>query len=143
MQDNNPLTIHLKNSSSPTPPVFRPRRKFRKNRLVAFVVAVVLLAGLVGAGVYFYLRTTPSIPSTNATDTNQTVEKVGKLMLLPQETPTIAVVSDLNKLKDQKFFAHAERGDVVLMYAHEQKAILYSPSQNKIIEVAPITNDTK
>jgi len=64
---------------------------------------------------------------------------VGKLMVLPEgETPTIATVSDPDKLKDQAFFAHAKTGDKVLIYAKAKKAILYSPTDNRIVEVAAI-----
>ncbi|MBA3732855.1 hypothetical protein H0W91_00580 [Patescibacteria group bacterium] len=67
------------------------------------------------------------------------VFQVGKLMVLPaNEQPTVATVSDPSKLKDQPFFAHAEAGDKVLIYQTSQKAILYRPSVNKIIEVSPI-----
>jgi hypothetical protein len=77
---------------------------------------------------------------TTPKDTQDVVDKVGKLMVLPDETPTIAVVSDVTKLQGQAFFANAHQGDIVLMYANARKAILYSPSLNKIVEDAPITN---
>jgi hypothetical protein len=67
------------------------------------------------------------------------VGEVGKLMVLPEgETPTIATVTDPEKLAGQAFFANASSGDKVLLYTNAKKAILYSPSQNKILEVAPI-----
>ena len=67
------------------------------------------------------------------------VGEVGKLMVLPEgETPTIATVTDPEKLTGQAFFANASSGDKVLLYTNAKKAILYSPSQNKILEVAPI-----
>lgn len=69
------------------------------------------------------------------------IDKVGALIILPDdETPTIATVSDLDKLKGQPFFAKAELGDKVLIYARAQKAILYRPSSNKIIELAPLSD---
>lgn len=69
----------------------------------------------------------------------QTISKVGHLMLLPtNETPTMATVSDPEKLKDQTFFAHASLGDKVLIYTQSKKAILYSPSKNMIIEVSSL-----
>lgn len=67
------------------------------------------------------------------------VGEVGKLMVLPEgETPTIATVTDPEKLSGQAFFATASAGDKVLLYTNAKKAILYSPSQGKILEVAPI-----
>lgn len=71
------------------------------------------------------------------------VEKVGQLITLPSdEQPTIATVTDLDALKDQPFFANAAVGDKVLIYTNASKAILYRPSDNKIIEKAPLQVDS-
>lgn len=71
-------------------------------------------------------------------------EKVSLLMDIPSEKPTIATISDASKLKDQPFFAKAQNDDKVLIFNAAQKAILYRPSTNKIIEVAlykpPVVN---
>lgn len=70
------------------------------------------------------------------------VDKVGQLIVLPKdEEPTIATVSDLDKLAGQAFFANAQLGDKVLIYYGAKKAILYRPSDNKIIELAPLVNN--
>ncbi len=67
------------------------------------------------------------------------VGEVRQLMVLPEgETPTVATVVDPQKLKDQPFFANAVTGDKVLIYARARKAVLYSPTSHKIIEVAPL-----
>lgn len=73
--------------------------------------------------------------------TKDLLNKVGSLMQLPaDETPTIAAVSDAAKAKKQSaFFANAENGDKVLMYVKAGQAILYRPSTNKIVIVAPLT----
>lgn len=69
------------------------------------------------------------------------VAKVSKLMVLPKgEVPTIATVSDKSKLVEQSFFQNAEDGDAVLIYQKAGSAILYRPSENRIINVGPVTN---
>ena len=80
-------------------------------------------------------------PSQFAADeTKKIVADIGKIIVLPtDENPTLATVSDPTKLKDQKFFAHAEIGDKVLLYQASQKAILWRPSTKKIIEISSLT----
>ena len=109
---------------------------------VAVSLAVLLLLGATGAAGYFYkqlddIKKNPSKVSQDQTKT--LIEAVGKLIVLPTgEQPTVATVTDPAKLKDQPFFVHAKSGDKVLIYTTAKKAILYSPTENKIVEVAPI-----
>lgn len=72
-------------------------------------------------------------------ETAKLIATVGKIIELPSgEEPTIATVSDKEKLKEQAFFANTENGDRVLIFSNAKKAILYRPSVKKVIEVAPI-----
>ena len=73
--------------------------------------------------------------------TTDLIAKVGALMTLPSdEQPTVAEVSDAETAKKQSaFFVNAANGDKVLMYAKAGTAILYRPSTDKIILVAPLT----
>ena len=66
------------------------------------------------------------------------LEKIGELIDLPNETPTIARIDDVTKVADQPFFVNAANGDIVLFYTSAEKAILYRPSTHKIIEVSSI-----
>ena len=75
-------------------------------------------------------------------ETNALIEKVGQLIELPNEQPTIATVTDLEALKGQAFFEKAQLGDKVLIYTGAKKAFLYRPSTNKVIEVAPVNIDS-
>lgn len=71
------------------------------------------------------------------------VETVGALIDLPtDETPTIATVSEPEKLKDQPFFAKAQAGDKVLIYANAKKAVLFNPTLNKVMDITQLTLDT-
>jgi hypothetical protein len=61
------------------------------------------------------------------------VDKVRRHMDIPDETPLINTVDDANSLRSQLFYAKAEDGDKVLVFS--QRAILYRPSEDKVIEV--------
>ncbi|MDD5731505.1 MAG: hypothetical protein PHU42_01250 [Patescibacteria group bacterium] len=64
---------------------------------------------------------------------------VGRLMDLPDETPSVATVTDHTELAGQPFFANAQDGDKALIYTKAKKAILYRPSTDKIIENMPLS----
>lgn len=71
-------------------------------------------------------------------ETKQLVDAVSKLVVLPEGDPVVATVTDKEKLKDQPIFAKAENGDKILIYTNAQKAYIYSPSKNKIVDVVPV-----
>lgn len=107
-------------------------------------MAIVLILA-VGAAVFFYLKyqdiqsklNNPEIVAKQEAAT--LVEKVAQHIELPSdEQPTVATVSDVSKLADQTFFASAKNGDKVLIYSKAKKAILYRPSDDKVINVAPL-----
>jgi hypothetical protein len=114
------------------------------NRIKYGVIAALIVVAIIPS-VYFYLQyrtaqqrlTNPSIFA--AEEAKKYTAMVGKLMTLPtDEVPTLATVNDKEKLKNQPFFVNTENGDKVLIYTNAKKAILYRPSINKIIDVAPI-----
>ena len=125
-------------------PEFKQVKKRRRvPPFVVFIGIGILLLLTLGASAAYLLHTGVPKQSDPAhlsqSDIDSLVSKVGALMLLPPETPTIATVTDLNALAGQTFFANAAVGDKVLMFPQAGRAILYDPTSNKIIEVAPIT----
>ena len=114
------------------------------------ILVLIFLAGI--AAYFFWYKAPGASVSTNGTTAEQQaeikslVEKVSKLMLLPNEEPSLALVSDPSKLVGQPFFKNSEKGDAVLIFVKAQKAVLYSPAKNKIVEVsqlAPAPADEK
>lgn len=115
----------------------------------AFLVVIVIVLGLWSWTLYTdrnslqdqvtKLNQNPQIAVQKQTDA--LIAKVGALMDLPKgESPTIASVSDAEQAKKQSaFFNTSQNGDKVLMYVKAGQAILYRPSTNKIILVAPLT----
>jgi len=69
-------------------------------------------------------------------------EEVGNLMVLPDEEPTVATVTDVSRLAGQAFFARAKNGDRVLFFPKERLVVLYDPTAHKIVNVGSVTTGT-
>lgn len=117
-------------------------------RIHGFIIIIVVLAL---AGITFFLavqyrsslrqikQLKENPDQVTSEENKKLIAKVEKLVVLPSnETPTIATVSEPEKLKAQAFFAQAEKDDKVLIYTNAKKAYLYSVKQNKILEIAPV-----
>lgn len=106
--------------------------------LGAFIILLVVGGIVFGASIKNSPFLSSDKPSAQEKEAEELVEKVGRLIFLPQGTPTIATVSDKSQLAGQPFFTNAENGDKVLIYPESKKAVLYRPSINKVIEVGPV-----
>lgn len=117
-------------------------KKVSISRVTFIVIIIIALLGIYGSWHYYQKYKSATVdPNIEAQKvTAEMVSSLGKLMELPQgETPTVATISDKSKLVGQSFFVNAENGDILFAYTTAMKAILYRPSTNKIINVAPIT----
>ncbi len=118
--------------------------KIVKRLFFSVVILTVISILSISTSIWFYIKVqnleNPA-GSNQAAESSAVIKAVGKLMVLPtDETPTIATVSDLSKLKDQVFFAKAKVGDKVLIYTIARKAVLWRPSTNQLIEVSALNS---
>ena len=106
-------------------------------------ILVVLLVLATGATAYFYnvARALEQNPNRETElRVAALVAKVEKLITQPQgEIPTVVVITDASTLPKNPFFAKAKLGDKVLIYPISQKAFLYDPNANIIVEVASMS----
>lgn len=111
-----------------------------KKFLKYFMPIITIFALGLAVFMYFQIMQMRKSPQAAAIkETKEVVAKVSKLVALPaDETPTIATVSDPEALKDQAFFKNALKGDKVLIYTNAKKAILYSVTTDKILDIAPL-----
>jgi hypothetical protein len=117
-------------------------------KVIGLGVLLAVMVGAAGLAVFFYgqwqrVRNNPLQAQEEKAQREiaEVMEAVGKLMVLPEgEIPTLVVIDDKENIaKDQEFFKWAENGDQMLVYRQAKKAILYRPSTNKIVNVAPIS----
>lgn len=124
--------------------MFTPEKTSVSKKLFIYLLLliVILLCSSTGYFFYQYRKLSQKLTKTKITDQEETqglVKNIGKFMLLPKdETPTVATVTDINKLKDQSFFKNASNGNKVLIYPNSKLAIIYDPKAKLIINVGPI-----
>ncbi len=120
------------------------------NRGLFRFVFIVLFIVAVGGFAWYYLNYQQlkeevglsSDPAAQQEMYMQEVEdilvKVGKLIVLPEgEVPELATVQDAESLAaEQAFFEGSINGDKLLIYS--QKALIYSPSRDILVNVGPI-----
>lgn len=127
-------------TEKPTPIVLETKKskmKLLRNYFPLLLILLVIALSL--TSVYFYKKSTNNPTQASQTEIKSLVQKVGKLAVIPtDETPTLATVSDPSALKGQAFFVDAIEGDKVLIYTNAKKAVLYRPSVNRVINIAPL-----
>ncbi|MEI8344338.1 MAG: LytR C-terminal domain-containing protein [Candidatus Moraniibacteriota bacterium] len=113
----------------------------RTPRIVVAALVVLLLVAGSGYAYFYRLNKKVSSNQNSSSRTLQEIEnRINTFMDLPtDEVPVLATVTDIEKIKDQKFFSKAQNGDSVLIYAKNKKAILYRWPTNKLIEVSNVT----
>lgn len=78
-------------------------------------------------------------PAGNANASARIVQEVSKIYAVPaNEQPSVALVQDKAKLRQQPFFGSVENGDYILIYTNSKLAIVYREKDNKLMKVGPI-----
>lgn len=121
---------------------FRPKRKLNKLAIAIVFLIVILFFTAIGTSIYFYKKANVGSAKTQVDDREELVRIVGlvsKHIVLPDdEEPNLATVNDPSQLASEPFFHKAKKGFKVLIYPNAQKAILYDPENDRLVEVSPI-----
>jgi len=112
---------------------------------IAVLIFVFGLSVLLGASL---VRRNPDMfgllkgPDIIREEERSLVAQIGKIIDLPEdEEPTVATVTDPGQLSNQQFFNKAIEGDKLIVYENSGKAILYRPSENRVVEVGSINKN--
>ncbi|KKQ47155.1 MAG: hypothetical protein US95_C0018G0001, partial [Candidatus Woesebacteria bacterium GW2011_GWB1_38_5] len=134
-----------------------PKRRNRKKLLIVLIFFLIILLTAGGLAYYTYstgkknddgqkdkseLTEEISSSGNEPNEVDRVVAEVKTIMLLPDETPRVATITNLEEVKKQIFFEKAALGDKVLIYMQEKIAILYRPSSKMIIKVGYVNDQT-
>jgi len=123
---------------------------FKQIVLKLFVLA--LMAGLGATGYLYYqtreqlkyLSTAQGQEALAKSEVDRIVADLKKLTLLPAEEPVIATILDEQYLATQSaFYKDAQKGDKIVVYRTAQKAFIYSPTRDIIVNSGPLILDQK
>jgi len=109
------------------------------NKIIILIMGLLILGG---GGYFGYkkgLFNKINVIKKKENEVEVIMERISKVFLLPGEIPTVATISDKEKLKGQAFFDKAENGDKLLLFTNSNLAILYRDSIKKIIEISQIS----
>lgn len=96
-------------------------------------------------GAYYFvqyqrLKSDPTLEARK--EAERVVKELSKIMVVPDDpAPVLATVSDRDQLQDQPFFRQAENGDQVVIFPSSMRAVLYRPSEKRVVDMAPLTTD--
>lgn len=116
-----------------------PLKQYLNRKNLPWIIAAVLILICLFLFVQYHSAQNKLSGGNSAKQTTALVARVGKIAVLPAgETPTVATVVHADRLHNQIFFANAQDGDKVLVFSKEKQAILYRPSTNQIVTIAPV-----
>ncbi len=120
---------------------------FYGRKWLLVVIGVVVIA--FGFLTYQYILTKNELnaaknpTAAGKTEAEKITNQIKDAIELPTgETPTLATVNDVSKLKAQAFFKNAQNGDKVLVYTKAGVAVLYRPSTQKVIIYSFVNSNT-
>lgn len=112
---------------------------FRVYKITIAILALVLLCVAAGFAWYFtHSIVVKADTHSRAEERSQVILSVARHVIIPEdEEPIFATVTDPKQLQGQVFFENAQVGDKVLIFSHAHRAMLYRPSVDRIVEMAP------
>jgi len=126
--------------------IVKSKKKVKKGNLTIILLILIFII----SGIFVYLRFNKLNNELNEYKTlsnsgdieqemvRQVLNKVDELIILPDEQPTVAAITNTSGLikENPSFYKNAVDGDILIIYS--SKAILYRESDNIIVNVAPV-----
>lgn len=132
-----------------------PTRRTSKKAVTPYriyLISVIGVAVLIGGGYFGWTKyqemyNSPAAQEQAAVEAaekekKEVLDKLSKLMVLPEGDPVLFKVSDKDQMRQQQaFFKDTENEDILLVFQQSSKAVIFRPSTNVIVNVGPINFD--
>ncbi len=125
----------------------RPTRRISAMNVFLTVLLLVLIGAVVTTG-YLYYRTRQELKylsspegqeALSKKEVDETITQLKKLVILPEEEPVLATIVNAEFLATQSaFYKGAENGDKLVVYPQAQRAFVYSPTRNILVNAGPL-----
>ena len=125
-----------------TKKVVKKKKSILKELFIVGVFSALVVALVVVSLAYTKEKnkkiTSADIQALQQQEVGMVLDEIAKHMILPEGVqPTVATITNVDNLrKEMPFFDNAENGFKVVVY--EDKAILFDPSRQIIVDVAPV-----
>jgi hypothetical protein len=125
--------------------------KTSTGKKVFIALSALVVVALAGSTAYLFVENKDlkselalSESERNAIENDRIIEKVSKLIKLPDEEPVIILVNDpVVAIEDNpgiaQIFDDLQKGDYILVFRSDRSGIQYRPSEDKIIKNATIS----
>jgi hypothetical protein len=109
----------------------------------AVVVVLLAIGGYFGWMKYQAMQNTPEAQAKVQDEKKATnLAMVKKVMVVPEEDPTMLEVNNAEQLKGQQaFFKDVQNGDVLFIFPKALKAIIFRPSANVVVNSGPLQTE--
>lgn len=119
-----------------------PYPSVKKNRKFLMYIALFAIIVIVAVGAFILFSQYNEVQKIKqSSDAEYLKSKLSNHLILPSGEPLIATINDADKLRsEQSFYKNAQNDDKVFIW--QDKAIIYRPSIDKIVDFGIIINPT-
>lgn len=118
--------------------------KITKNKAFYFTItALILILALMFVLAAIYRNEHSAQYKALNSEEKGIITRVGKLLNLPNETPIISTIYNEKDFKDNQTFKDIKTGDKLIIYLNANQSILYRPSTNTVVDIAPVRAELK
>lgn len=114
----------------------KSKRASRRPKLTLLLCVLIVL--LISMSIVLFLKYRHASSDNQANKQQRLTRQLGQLIVLPPEQPVISTVLDKSKLTNPALEQRARNGDVLFIFPHAKRLILYRPSNDRVVDILSI-----